>query len=229
MWRTPIADAYAPDARFTTASYELRLATWLTCVLRRVRAGLLTHCGPDRLGGLAAGRSASHRTGRVPYNSWWGSLSPLYGRVGLPPSAQPRSEGDPSRHLHFRLNSRQHQSLSAQLAALHSTILPHVDALNAINSWNFTHDGVGLPMSVPRIIAAQWRSTRTRSVGGAITTPTPFFADRESPPGSRLTQHPIRSTNGGHMTYLKRRHSRVSEKADVRSFYHKRFARSRDE
>ena len=88
---------------------------------------------------------------------------------------------------------------------------------NAINNWNFMHDGRMLPDTIPDLAAAivQRPSLRTLSLAGYHDLATPFrqteldVARLGVQPGLALRAYP-----GGHMTYLDDG-SRVRIKADV--------------
>lgn len=91
---------------------------------------------------------------------------------------------------------------------------------NAINTWNFSHDGLPLPDVVPDLAAAMAQNPRMQvlSLNGYHDLATPFFnTERDL---ARLGANPNIATTfyrGGHMTYLDDA-SRAIEKADLVQF-----------
>jgi carboxypeptidase C (cathepsin A) len=92
---------------------------------------------------------------------------------------------------------------------------------NAINTWNFSHDGRAAPDVVPDLAAALAHNPRLKvfSMSGYNDLATPFFTTERDL--ARLGVNPnIQQTfySGGHMTYLDDA-ARVQQKADLAQFY----------
>jgi carboxypeptidase C (cathepsin A) len=92
---------------------------------------------------------------------------------------------------------------------------------NAINTWNFTHDGQGLPDTIPDLAAALAQNPKLQvlSLNGYDDLATPFFQTEEDL--ARLGTNPNVQTQffvGGHMIYLDDT-SRPLEKAAVVQLY----------
>jgi len=92
---------------------------------------------------------------------------------------------------------------------------------NAINFWNFSHDGNQLPDTVPDLAAAMAQNSRLKvlAVNGYHDLATPFHTTERDL--ARLGNNPnVRVINyvGGHMTYLEHS-SRRAMKADLAEFY----------
>jgi carboxypeptidase C (cathepsin A) len=92
---------------------------------------------------------------------------------------------------------------------------------NAINTWNFSHDGQGLPDVVPDLALAMTLNPRMKvlSVSGYHDLATPWHQTERDL--ARLGANPniiVRNYSGGHMTYLDDG-SRVAQKADMVQFY----------
>ena len=93
---------------------------------------------------------------------------------------------------------------------------------NAINTWNFSHDGLQVPDTIPDLAAALTLNPRLKvlSLSGYHDLATPFFQTEMDL--ARLGNNPnvqVRNYIGGHMTYLTDA-SRVQQKADLVQFYH---------
>ncbi len=92
---------------------------------------------------------------------------------------------------------------------------------NAINSWNFSHDGHGFPDTVPDLAAAMARNPKLKvfSANGYHDLVTPFYTTELDI--ARLGANPniaMRFYGGGHMTYLDDA-ARAQQKADMAQFY----------
>jgi len=221
-------DAYAAQMRsFTANTYDPALSTWLTS-RTPPSAGLATQL--QNLTGLAASQWQARLNvdpGTVQYNLVAGQLIGRYdARVSAPLGSALASEGDPSSTF-----------ISAQFGAaigpylgntLHySNASSYVTLSNAINSWNFSHDGNGVPDVIPDLAAAmaQNPALKVLSVSGYHDLATPFHQTERDL--SRLDPNPnitVKVYSGGHMTYLDDA-SRVKEKADVRAFYQSALSR----
>jgi carboxypeptidase C (cathepsin A) len=82
---------------------------------------------------------------------------------------------------------------------------------NAINTWDFSHDGRELPDTIPDLVAALMHNPRLRvlSMSGYHDLATPFFTtERDWRAGAR-TNLTERNYLGGHMTYLDVRRAAV--------------------
>ena len=92
---------------------------------------------------------------------------------------------------------------------------------NAINGWNFTHDGHALPDTVPDLAAAMARNPKLKvfSANGYHDLVTPFYTTEMDiarfPTAASFT---VRFYSGGHMTYLDDT-ARVQQRADLAQFY----------
>ena len=103
----------------------------------------------------------------------------------------------------------------------YTTPSSYVMLSNAINSWNFSHDGHGLPDTVPDLVAAMTRNPKLKvfSANGYHDLVTPFYATEQDL--ARFGNNPnlvVRFYSGGHMTYLDDT-ARVRQKADMAQFY----------
>lgn len=92
---------------------------------------------------------------------------------------------------------------------------------NAIQNWNFSHDGGDLPDTIPDLAAALVQNPRLKvlAVNGYHDIATPFFTTETDL--ARLGANPnvrVRNYIGGHMTYLENG-SRRAMKADLADFY----------
>ena len=97
----------------------------------------------------------------------------------------------------------------------------YVSSSNAIESWNFSHDGNNLPDTVPDLAAAMALNPRLKvfSANGYHDLATPFFVTEQDL--ARLGANPnivTRFYSGGHMTYLDDA-ARRQQKADMVQFY----------
>ena len=92
---------------------------------------------------------------------------------------------------------------------------------NAIQTWNFAHDGRALPDTIPDLAAAMILNPRLKvlSLAGWHDLATPFHQTEldlaRLGSNSNIT---IRNYSGGHMTYLDDA-SRVLQRADLGAFY----------
>ncbi len=92
---------------------------------------------------------------------------------------------------------------------------------NAINNWNFSHDGRAAPDTIPDLAAAFAHNPRLKvlSMSGYHDIATPFFTTEQDL--ARLGANPnvVQAFYiGGHMTYLDDA-ARVRQKADLANFY----------
>ena len=147
----------------------------------------------------------------------------IYGRydtrVTLPNNSIPGQEIDPSSQL---LSPSITQRFNEYLAGTLHYTTPSTYAVlsNAIQTWDFSHDGQSLPDTIPDLASAlaQNPGLRILAVNGYHDVATPFFTTERDL--ARLN-HPnvqVRNYVGGHMTYLENA-SRRAMKADLVEFY----------
>ncbi|MEO7742715.1 MAG: hypothetical protein ABIR98_07255 [Usitatibacter sp.] len=150
-----------------------------------------------------------------------GTLSGRYDtRVTLPNNSLPGQEIDPSSTLispsfQFRIT----EYLSGTLR--YTTPSTYMLLSNAINTWNFSHDGRTLPDTLPDLAAAIVQNPRLKvlALNGYHDVATPFFTTERDL--ARLGTNPnvqVRNYVGGHMTYLDD-NSRRQMKADLAQWY----------
>jgi carboxypeptidase C (cathepsin A) len=149
-----------------------------------------------------------------------GTLIGIYdARVSAPLGSPLNKDGDPSSTFitpsfvsaigTYLANDLQYTNPSAYTAVS-----------NAIDTWNFSHDGLPLPDVVPDLAAAMAQNPRLQvlSLNGYHDLATPFFNTEKDL--ARLGANPNIATTfyrGGHMTYLDDG-SRAIEKADLVQF-----------
>ncbi|MCE9660715.1 MAG: peptidase S10 [Burkholderiales bacterium] len=137
-------------------------------------------------------------------------------RIAAPFGSVLASEGDPSSTVITAPFAAAARSLFVNELNYDATAT-YAMASNAINSWNFSHDGRPLPDTIPDLAAAMalHPALRTLSISGYHDLATPFrqteldLARIAGPAGLSVRVYP-----GGHMTYLDDG-SRVRLKADV--------------
>jgi carboxypeptidase C (cathepsin A) len=103
----------------------------------------------------------------------------------------------------------------------YTTPSTYVTLSNAIQTWNFSHDGRPLPDTIPDLAAAlaQNPTMQVLAVNGYHDVATPFFTtERDLARLGALPNVQVRNYPGGHMTYLDDA-SRVAMKADLAQFY----------
>jgi carboxypeptidase C (cathepsin A) len=152
-----------------------------------------------------------------------GVLTGLYdARVSAPVGSPLAAQGDPSSTL-----------ITPSFVAAIGTYLPmelqytnpstYTALSNAIATWNFAHDQLGLPDVIPDLATALAMNPKLQvlSLNGYHDLVTPFFQTETDL--ARLSANAnVQKTfyRGGHMTYLDDG-SRVLEKADLVQFYHR--------
>jgi carboxypeptidase C (cathepsin A) len=140
------------------------------------------------------------------------------GRVSIPNTFPPGQEPDPSSTI---ISPSFGQRLVQHLTSLGYTTPSSYTMLgNAIQQWNFRHDGRDLPDTVPDLAAAMTQNPRLKvlSVNGYHDTVTPFYTT-ELDLGRIVSPNvTVREYVGGHMTYLENS-SRRAMKADITEFY----------
>lgn len=130
------------------------------------------------------------------------------------------SEGDPSSTF---ITGSFVSAISTYLSSDLQYTNPSVYVLlgNAIQTWNFAHDTLALPDTIPDLAAAMAQNPHLKvlSLNGYHDLATPFFETERDL--ARLGANPNVQTRfyvGGHMTYLDDG-SRVLQKADLAQFY----------
>ena len=150
-----------------------------------------------------------------------GTLSGRYDtRVTLPNNSIPGQESDPSSAV---ISPSFQVRITEYLAGTLRYTTPSTYMLlsNAINTWNFSHDGRSLPDTIPDLAAAIAQNPRLKvlALNGYHDVATPFFTTERDL--GRLGVNPnvqVRNYSGGHMTYLDD-NSRRLMKADLAQFY----------
>jgi len=91
---------------------------------------------------------------------------------------------------------------------------------NAIQIWNFHHDGRDLPDTVPDLASAMTQNPQLKvlAVNGYHDTVTPFHTTELDLARITSANVGVRNYVGGHMTYLENS-SRRAMKADLTAFY----------
>jgi len=141
-------------------------------------------------------------------------------RVIAPNGSFLASEGDPSSTF---ITS----SYAARIAQYLSTNLHYTNpssyvlVSNAIQTWDFSHDSLALPDTIPDLAAAITLNPKlkTLSLNGYHDLATPFYGTEQDL--SRLGANAnvqVKTYIGGHMTYLDDA-ARAAEKADLVRFY----------
>jgi hypothetical protein len=137
----------------------------------------------------------------------------------VPSSSALAASGDPSSALIAGPFSAAAQQLFSQ-ELLYSASAAYTLLSNAIDTWEFGHDGKALPDTIPDLAAAFARkpSLRVLSLNGYHDVATPFHQTEVDL--ARLGAQPNLATRvyaGGHMTYLDDG-SRPRLKADLKAF-----------
>jgi carboxypeptidase C (cathepsin A) len=141
-------------------------------------------------------------------------------RVSAPIGSPLAMEGDPSStfiNASFAAGITTYLNSGLQYTNPSSYVL----LSNAIQTWNYVHDGQPLPDTIPDLAAALAQNPQLKvlSVNGYHDLATPFFQTERDL--ARLGPTPnlqLRFYLGGHMTYLDDG-SRPLEKADLAQFY----------
>jgi carboxypeptidase C (cathepsin A) len=141
-------------------------------------------------------------------------------RVSAEVNSPLASEGDPSSTLitpSFVDAIGPH--LRSALKYAHAS--PYVSFGNAIENWDFSHDGRSLPDAIPDLAAAMAQNPRlvVLSLNGYHDLATPFHqTERDLARLGPTPQVAIRSYEGGHMTYLDDA-SRRAQRDDLVAMY----------
>lgn len=142
------------------------------------------------------------------------------GRMSAPVGSALASEGDPSSTF---ISASFASAITDHLRSglRYTTTSVYVLLSNAINTWDFSHDGNAVPDTIPDLGAALAQNPRLRvlAMNGLDDLATPFHQTELDL--ARLGPNPqikIRNYVGGHMTYLDNV-SRPLQKADLAMFY----------
>jgi carboxypeptidase C (cathepsin A) len=141
-------------------------------------------------------------------------------RVSAPRGSPLAAEGDPSSTV---IDNQFIVTIAAYLPSFlqYTASSAYTTQSNAINVWNFHHDGLALPDAIPDLGAALAQNPKLKVLvlSGYEDLATPFFQTELDL--SRLGPSPnieIDEFAGGHMIYLDDG-SRVQEKAALLRFY----------
>ena len=161
------------------------------------------------------------------------NLGPSYYRVNFVPGTllgrydsrvtQPggTAQNDPSSSF---ISASFAQGIASYLTTTlgYTTPSPYVTLGNAIQNWNFSHDGRPVPDVVPDLAAAMTLNPRLQVLvaSGMHDLATPFYSTEQDLArlGASNPNIHIRNYIGGHMTYLDDG-TRVRQKADLAEFY----------
>jgi carboxypeptidase C (cathepsin A) len=143
-------------------------------------------------------------------------------RMTAPAGSPLASEDDPSSTF---ITPSFRQAITEYLANTlrYTTPSSYILLGNAINSWNFSHDGRAFPDTVPDLAAAMARNPKLKvfSASGYHDLVTPFYTtelDIARFNAAAAANIVTRNYTGGHMTYLDDA-ARVQQKADMVQFY----------
>jgi carboxypeptidase C (cathepsin A) len=130
------------------------------------------------------------------------------------------ADGDPSSTV---IDDQFARAIKAYLPQFlqYSNASTYVLLSNAINTWDFSHDGKVLPDGVPDLASAfaQNPALKVLSLNGYHDLATPFYQTELDIARLGTTGTiTVKTYNGGHMTYLDDG-SRPLEKADLAAFY----------
>ncbi|MDX2217424.1 MAG: peptidase S10 [Burkholderiales bacterium] len=141
-------------------------------------------------------------------------------RIAAASNSALASEGDPSQTF---IGSSFASTIATYLANTLQFTTPstYVMSSNAINTWNFSHNGRQVPDTIPDLAGAIALNPQLKvlAVGGYHDLATPFFITEQDL--ARLGNNPnvqVKTYMGGHMTFLDDA-SRVAQRADLAQFY----------
>ena len=219
----PDLSAYMGEMRsFAALNYQPAVAAWLVDGLAPA---------PDLLGQLVDRTGLglpqwqlefSLGPGRFQRNLLPGRITGRYdARMAVANGSPLAREGDPSSTV---ISDEFHRAVQDLLPTVlgYGTRSTYLTFTNAIDWWDFRHDGKALPDGVPDLVAAMTLNPglRVLSLAGTDDVATPFHQTeldlaRMPELAPRIT---VRNYRGGHMTYLDDA-SRAAEKADIAAFY----------
>ncbi len=141
-------------------------------------------------------------------------------RVSAPKGSALAADGDPSSTF---ISSSFASGITNYLAneLQYTNPSSYVMLGNAINTWNFSHDGAPLPDTIPDLAAAMAHNPKLKvlSVNGYHDLATPFFVTEQDLARLGVNVNiQVKFYGGGHMTYIDDT-SRPLEKADLVQFY----------
>jgi carboxypeptidase C (cathepsin A) len=159
-----------------------------------------------------------------------GQLTGRYdARMAVPVGSPLAREGDPSSTV---ISSEFSDAIRAYLPNVlgYGTRTPYATFVNAIDYWDFSHDGNFVPDGIPDLAAAMTLNPALQvlSLSGVDDLATPFYQtelDLQRLP-ALAPRFTVRTYVGGHMTYLDD-DSRRAQKADLASFYQGAMAAAR--
>jgi carboxypeptidase C (cathepsin A) len=218
---TPLADFVAQSRTLAATRYDPALRTAMSGGAQPDGALLASLAS---FTGMPAATWQSHFN-MVPdffrYNLLAGQTLGRYdARVTVPGTAPPSGDDDPSSYLitpsfAFRIGNY----LATELG--YTTPSSYVLLSNAIQTWNFSHDGRALPDTIPDLAAAFAQNPRLKLLvfDGYNDLATPFFTtERDLARLGAAADVQVRSYMGGHMLYLDDQ-ARPLAKADLAAFY----------
>lgn len=174
--------------------------------------------------GLALGNWQQHFNMTAPVyqkNLIPGTLIGLYdARVSAPNGSALAREGDPSSTF---ISAGFASAITSYLASTLNYTTPSGYVLlgNAISKWDFYHDSLPLPDTIPDLAAAMTQNPRLMvlSLSGYHDLVTPFYQTEQDLARLGVNTNVVtRFYVGGHMTYLDDT-SQALEKADLKAFY----------
>ncbi|WP_082580427.1 S10 family peptidase [Pelomonas sp. Root1444] len=213
-------DAWAASARaYADSAYAPALQAFVTS---GAQAPALWQPLAD-LTGLPVSRwQVTLNVGATDYRQWLlaGQLLGRYdGRMKAPTDSALAAEGDPSSTwigASFAQGIATH--LRDQLGYRNAST--YVVLSNAINVWDFSHNGRALPDTLPDLAAALAQNPRLRvlAVSGYHDLATPFHLTETDLARVDASRVKIRNYAGGHMSYLDDA-TRIAQLADMKAFY----------
>jgi carboxypeptidase C (cathepsin A) len=214
---TGLSEAVAPNTNQTFWGVDQDAAVFRDFVLRYLAANH-RQASPFYLFGESYGTPRTAVLG----NLLPGILIGRYdGRVNAPWDSPLSSDGDPSSTFIAQPFATAITSyLDDFLGYGHGSDYAVMGEAN--EDWDFTHDGLGEPDTIPDLLASITRdpSLKILSLNGYHDLATPFYQTELDL--ARMGRQPnlqIKHYNGGHMIYLDDT-SRPLEKADLAAFYH---------
>jgi carboxypeptidase C (cathepsin A) len=211
---------------FTRATYDPAAATWLA-------TGTLPDVGVLAQLQATTGQPVARWQARFNLDpaTYQATLVPnvLIGRydarVSAPAGSALAAGGDPSgAFIAGEFTSANARHLRDTLG--YTAASPYVMGAGAIDAWDFSHDGHGLPDTLPDLAAAllQNPGLQVLSLNGYHDLATPFHqTERDLQRLPATANVVVRHYAGGHMTYLDDA-ARAAQKADLDAFYQRAVA-----